>query len=277
MKRLMMVLAGIGMAACAGADDPAWEGAPRQQDTMEGTSELEGSFDVIHTERLSNGNVVEFLELSAEPGLLLIAESGAVPNRPIVPPRATTVTEVFSSIRPDAPVPEALLSAQRRQDRLVASGALEEIELESTLPRSNGAAESGTVGDPALRDRGHCPLTFFREEICDPIYGFHHDYTWEWINRNADTTRSLDNIRWSHRSAACVDQGQVTFEVKARRALVWRSEFSRDITEGHWQRYQYSTGGNNTDFSSIVKNVGSSDWYHTCGGTNDSPWNAPPR
>jgi hypothetical protein len=269
----------VGLAvACTGCAletaPPESRGSPAdspEASTANVVADGASAFDLLHTERLSDGNTVEFHELRVEPGFILVVETGTVPNRPHLSAAGRgSVLQAFRTVRPDQPVPDALARAQARQDRLRESGAMAGISVApgKTVRLDDSGVGAAVPGD-MLRHRGHCPADWFRRNVCDRFMTCVPHYQWRWTDRNSATERRIDNIPWYFQSAVCVDQGQVRYELEVRRSTIWRATFSRAVDEGNWWTYYWDCRNNNHDFKSRVTEVGLGDWYHTCGGGND--------
>ena len=81
MKRAFLAIAALGLAACGGVDETGveWDDVVESEASVQ---EQDATFDLVYSEKLPNGNTVEFMELSAEPGMFLIVESGLGERRP---------------------------------------------------------------------------------------------------------------------------------------------------------------------------------------------------
>ncbi|MCP4680128.1 MAG: hypothetical protein GY854_32470 [Deltaproteobacteria bacterium] len=229
-------------------------------------------FQLLHTEKMENGNQIEFYELDVEPGFIVISETGKVPNVPVLDSTPEmTITDIFEMIRPDTLIPQSLAEAQERQDLLLATGNSEKIEVDLMEdPTIEDTIDTIYIPEAVVLSGG-CGASWFEKNVCEKkIWYSYDDYEWFWQDRYTYTRKYLNNINLGFKSGVCVDKGLVLYEVRVRKSSSWSKKFSKNVNHGYWRTYQYWHGNfNNHDFKSEVKEVSSWERYHHCGGAYD--------
>jgi len=186
---------------------------------------------------LAGGVTVSFYE--PRPGALAVSETAPAGVQP--PPHSRAV-ELYASLAPGRPVPDALLAAQARSDaaRAERPRPLENVGAPTTL--SLTFIDNKTIDDRWFVDN-HCDGAFDKIQCR--------------IN-NTDSTSSYEPdmdyvVYWT-----CVDVGKVT-----QRTRIDDDPFhSWDLFEGDCHYYWYDSGTFNDAAYGDVVNVGGSDRYH---------------
>ncbi len=269
MKYFVKSILGIGVAlvtlSCNNQVAPETEANTNTSQPKE-TAE----FVLLHEEKLSNGNVIEFYELDKEPGLLLTSESGIVGNEPSLPSISNPV-EAFKAIKPNGAVPEVLSKAAARQEHFIASNKGADIVVEGPeiAVESSEPDEAGSTMALQKTAAGSCGRTWFEQNVCeDQIWGLYDQYQWYWSNAVSYSSKYLNNIKFGMKSSICGDIGTTLFKVRVRKSFSWKTTFSKDVLQGRYRTYWYSTGLNNHDFYSRgYPSTGAR--YHHCGGAWD--------
>ncbi|MCP4674383.1 MAG: hypothetical protein GY854_02460 [Deltaproteobacteria bacterium] len=227
------------------------------------------TFVTLHEEHLDNGNVIEFLELDLEPGFIILSEVGIVPNPPSligISHKEMTVREKFELIRPNSPVPEVLLQAEKRENKFRDSNDLNEIEMVTAREVIQGPTVE--MEPEPYGSRGRCSATWFDNNVCFPIIDRYGDYDWTWLNAISYGSKYLNNIYVLMKAALCADIGVTKMVVKVRKAWSWSTKVNKNVNPGTYRWYEYWCDTNNHDF--YVRGIPESgSRYHLCGGTID--------
>lgn len=245
--------------------------------TLDTNGEIQAEFQLLHSETLENGHLIEFYELDAEPGLLLISEEGNAGVSPVLQDfdlSELTAEEVYSRVLPLRTVPLPLREATTRQIRFRINEATTSEQSAITVDEEVVAPEEpiplrvadGTTADHNATQRGKCGAQWFEDNVCRFLP---RGQPYFWANRVTYTQKYYNNIKLLFKAAVCGDKGQVTWQVRVRKAWSWKTRFYKDVMAGKYRTYWYHCGANNHDFQSRVKNVDERyDRYHTCGGVN---------
>ncbi|MCP4674384.1 MAG: hypothetical protein GY854_02465 [Deltaproteobacteria bacterium] len=236
----------------------------------------QATLNLLHSEVLENGNVVDFLEVSLEPGLILVSERGSVPNVPATNDLVQdwTVTEIFNHIAPGVSTPEVLLQASEREVDFRNSNTISKINFDvaktvadETLNLEDLYGENDT--EKNLYASGSCSWSWFRDRICTPIWAVHGEPAWKYENRGTYSSKYMKNIYYRAAASVCGDIKNTRFVFEARKAWSWKLVYDKIVKQGTWHRVRYYCDTNNHDFYSKAIPLVGGTRYHHCGGGHD--------
>jgi hypothetical protein len=212
-----------------------------------GDDDLETSATIASV-TLANGNTVDFYESS--PGVLLVSETGTVGIAPIPNTRMRPL-DLYRSLAPDQPVPEALVAAQARAD---ARNPEPEPPTDEPAARQPSPAAGIAVG---YIDNQSCDDHWFDNTFCIG------SYDWKMcllnhLNGAYAQSSSVDYVRHT----VCSDIGAITLKVQMGdgRGVI------KDVPEGSWYSWWWvddCTFGCNTSTRGDVVNATNNRFHYS--------------
>lgn len=227
-----LVMAGLVLAAGCATDDGSSADEPIAQIALEG------------------GGRVMFFEPS--PGALEVAQ---IAPKSVAMRGELRAVDLYASLAPGRPVPDALLAAQRRFD---ASRAEHGETLVATPQLDVGpTTTSSWIDNKTIDDH------WFHDHRCgyDELFFFDYpdvDHCKVNLDKDSPTSASSSNFNDTDHTVvtACADVGSVTLMTLAPVFHQW------DLFEGDCVNYWWSSGWQNTTAASQVVNVNAANRYH---------------
>jgi hypothetical protein len=199
--------------------------------------------DPIAEVALADGMTVSFYE--PEPGALMISQAAPVGVHPL-PDRGLTAVELYASLAPGRPVPEALVAAQARSD----AQAREAGDAPPARPSGTPSVAERTTS--SFIDNEHCDDHWFNDNFC-----INADWDMCLLNHWNGAYATSSSVYFSQ-YATCADIGNITLKVKIGDGSggIW------DVLEGHWRSYYWSNVWWNSSSRGDVLNASNNRFHY---------------
>lgn len=219
----------------------------------------------LYEQTLDDGSVLSFYEAEEEPGFIsMLIETSIDDPAPSVAPQSKRVTEIYQQYCPDSELPPVLVEAQERQDAFLAlqAEASDEVEMD---------AESAAEGDsPTVAGRVSAAVNEAADTEDDYLYwrawawalGTKGRWDQRWLNYSS--SHRTDNAEGYYAAVVASENGYVTWKMKYRPNLSWKTAWSVTAAPGH-VLYWFNNSDNNWDYQSGIYDVTSGEYYHHAG------------